>query len=56
MRFEKMYTDRIDSLQKEVYKIHIQLDQKGLIEKDIKEKNELNMKKVEELQLALHKG
>ena len=56
MRAEKMYSDRIDSLQKEVQKLHIQLDSHNHIERDIKDKNELNMKKIEELQLALHKG
>ena len=56
MRLEKMYTERIDSLQKEVSKLHVQLDQQAHIEREVRDKNDQNRKKAEELQLMVHKG
>lgn len=36
-RLEKMYTERIDTLQKEVSKLHVQLDQQVHIEREVRE-------------------
>ena len=55
-RMESMYTERIDTLQKEVNKLHVQLDQQMQIENDVREKSEKNRKKAEEMELLVHKG
>lgn len=51
-----MYTERIETLQKEVNKLHVQLDQQIQIENNVREKSEKNRKKAEEMELMVHKG
>jgi|TARA_B110001450_G_C17525441_1_gene442340 hypothetical protein len=51
-----MYTERIDALQKEVSKLHVQLDQQAMIEREVREKSGANQKRAEELQLLVHRG
>ena len=51
-----MYTERIDILQKEVSKLHITMDQQMAIERELRESNEQNRLRADELQLFVHKG
>lgn len=51
-----MYTERIDSLQKEVSKLHVTLDQQTAIERELREQNDHNRQRADELTLHLHKG
>jgi hypothetical protein len=51
-----MYTERIDSLQKEVGKLHVTLDQQSAIERELRDQNDHNRQRADELQLMLHKG
>mmetsp|Transcript_36983 Transcript_36983/g.56658 ORF Transcript_36983/g.56658 Transcript_36983/m.56658 type:complete len:96 (+) Transcript_36983:446-733(+) len=55
-RLEGIYQERIDNLQAEVNKLHVQLKSQMEIEKELREKSDAHRKKAEELQLAVHKS
>ena len=55
-KLEKMYTERIDILQKEQSKLHVQLDQQLAIERELRESNDNNRMRADELSLVVHKG
>lgn len=53
---ETIYAERIDGLQKEVSKLHVQLDQQTHIEREIREKSDTHRKRAEDLELLVHRG
>lgn len=55
-KLEHMYTERIDMLQREVSKLHVQLDQQIAIERELREGNEHLRVRADELNLIVHKG
>ena len=51
-----MQNERIESLQKEVNKLHIQLDQQRMIERDLQGKADKNRERADNLEFVVHKG
>lgn len=53
---ESIYSERIEGLQKEANKLHVQLDQQTHIERELREKSNQHRQKGEELEILVHKG
>lgn len=53
---EHIYTERIDILSKEVSKLHVTLDQQTAIEREVRDQNDHNRARADELQMMVHKG